>query len=100
MIMPMPAIAAYQGPRLPAVEPMCAAPAEPHMPPSMCPLLKWVLLPQALLAWNAPNRHMNSLTNPLSPGSPTEAMEKNTMNVAHTGIFDARPPSSFIERVW
>ena len=43
---------------------------------------------------------MISLTKPLSPGRPTEAITKKTMKVAQIGIFAASPPSSRIERVW
>ena len=31
-------------------------------------------------AWNAPSRHMNSETNPLRPGRPTEAIEKERLD--------------------
>ena len=37
---------------------------------------------------------------PVEPRQADRAIVKNTMNNAHTGIFAARPPSSFIERVW
>ncbi|MBN8644282.1 MAG: hypothetical protein J0L61_03460, partial [Planctomycetes bacterium] len=77
-----PATAAYQGPNTPGAAPTPAAPS------AAAPL------------WNAPIRHMNSETNPFSPGRPTDAMVKNTMKKAHTGILLASPPTSSSERVW
>ena len=42
----------------------------------------------------------NSLTKPLSPGRPTEAMTKKTIMVDQTGILEARPPICRMSRVW
>ena len=43
---------------------------------------------------------MNSPTNPLVPGKPTELIATITNSVAYTGITLARPPKSARSRVW
>ncbi len=80
--MPVPATAAYHGPSV-----MPDAPGWP-----------WAV--HAASDWNAEIRQSTSDGKPFSPGRPTDAIAKNTMNEAQTGILEASPDTLRMSRVW